>query len=357
MQRILRFLAPLALLVASLALVACGGDDKSTGGTAVNGEDPQAILEQTFGGDGDKKVDSGNIDLTMTINASGGDTSLEGPVNVSLSGPFQSEGEKQVPKFDLDVAFEGAGQNIEAGATSTGEKGFINFNGQEYAVSDEVFQQFTAGFEQAAEQQSGDETTFEQLGISPQTWLKDATNEGDSTVGDTTTIKITGQVDLPKMLDDVNQLLSQAGSLGIPDTGQLPTELTDEQIQQVEDSVKDASVEIETGKDDSILRRMAFTLSLEDPEGSGGSADIDFDLSLTGLNEDQDISEPEDTKPLDDLLGQFGGLGALGALGGASSGGAGTTPNSDAAAAYTDCVTEAAGDVQAAQECTALLTP
>ena len=137
-------------------------------------------------------------------------------------------------------------------------------------------------------------------------------------MGDTETVKITGQVDVPAMLADVNTLLSQAGTLGIPNTGQLPTKLTDEQIAQVEEAVKAADVEIETGKDDSILRRMAFTLSLEDPAGSGGTADVEFDLSLTDLNEDQEISEPENTKPFDELLGQLGGLGGLGALGGAT---------------------------------------
>ena len=319
MKRILRYLAPLALLIAALALVACGGGDEgeSTGGTPVEADDPQAILEQTFASDADKKVDSGKIDLSMTINATGGGSTLQGPIDVSLSGPFQSQGEKEIPKFDIDVSVSGIpGQDeIQAGATSTGEAGFVNFMGQEYAVSDEVFQQFKAGFEQAQAEQSGDQPTLASLGIEPQTWLKDPQTDGDSSVGDTDTIKISGDIDLPKMLADVNDLLSNAGSLGVPNTGQLPTELTPEQISQVEDAVKQASVEIETGKDDSILRRIAFTLAVEDPAGSGGSASIDFDLSLTELNEDQEIEEPSDTKPFDELLGQLGGLGGLGGLG------------------------------------------
>ncbi len=320
LQRILRYLLPLALLIAAMALVACGGDDTETadtGGTAVETEDPQAILEQTFSEEGDKKVDSGRFDLAMTVNAEGGGSPLTSPIEISLGGPFQSQGEKEIPKFDIDVSVSGIpGQDtIEAGATSTGDAGFVAFNGQEYAVSDEVFQQFKAGFEQAQAEQTGDQPTLASLGIEPQTWLTDPQTDGDSTVGDTDTIKITGAIDLPKMLADVNDLLSNADSLGVPDTGQLPTELTDEQIQQVEDTVKTATVEIETGKDDSILRRMAFVLDIEDPAGSGGKASIDFDLSLTDLNEEQEIETPEDTKPFDELLGQFGGLGGLGGLG------------------------------------------
>ena len=320
MQRFLRYLAPLALLIAAMALVACGGDDNEaadTGGTAVETEDPQAILEQTFSEEGDKKVDSGRFDLSMTVTAEGGGSPLTSPIDVSVSGPFQSQGEKEIPKFDIDLSVTGVpGQDtIEAGVTSTGDAGFVNYLGQEYAVSDEFFQQFKAGFEQAQADQAEDQPTLASLGIEPQTWLKDPQTDGDSTVGDTDTIKITGDIDLPTMLADVNDLLSNADSLGVPNTGQLPTQLTDQQIQQVEEAVKAATVEIETGKDDSILRRMAFVLDIEDPAGSGGSASIDFDLSLTDLNEEQEISAPEDTKPFDELLGQFGGTGGLGGLG------------------------------------------
>ena len=42
------------------------------------------------------------------------------------------------------------------------------------------------------------------------------------------------------------------------------------------------------------------------------AAPIGLDVSITDLNEDQDIAEPSDAKPFNELLGQLGGLGALG---------------------------------------------
>jgi len=367
LQRIFRLLAP---LVAMSALAACGASD--TGGEPVESEaDVNTILEQTFSGK-DKKVDSGKFDLAMTINASGGDTELSGPVELKVSGPFQSQGAKKIPKFDIDAEFTGSGQNIKGGVTSTGDKAFVAFNGQDYAVSDQVFGQFKQSYEQAA-QRSGSATSLSQLGLQPKDWLKDAKIEGDSSVGGTDTVKITAGVDIPKMLADVNVLLSKAGSLGLSNTGQLPSKLTDEQIRQVEEAVKAASVELETGKEDSILRRIAFTLSVEDPDGSGGKADIDFDLSLTELNEDQEISEPTDTKPFEELLGQLGGLGGLGALGsgtppppatgsggasGTTSGGApSSAANSEAAQKYARCIQEAGSDTAKARKCAQLIAP
>ncbi len=363
MQRILRLLAPLALLLAAIALVACGGDDsKDTGGTAVKSDNAQDILAQTFSADNSKKVESGKVDVSIKLNASGAGTeSLQGPVDVKLSGPFQSQGKGKVPKFDMDFEFNGAGQNIKGSVTSTGDKGFVGFNGQDYAVDEATFKQFTDGYLQSQNSQTSP-TNLKSLGIQPQNWLKDPKVDGDSDVGGTDTVKITGAVDLPKMLADVNTFLGKAGSLGIPNAGTLPSKLTDDQIKQVEDAVKSSTVEIETGKDDSILRRMAVKLSVEDPQGSGGKADIDFDISLTDIGEDQTVEAPSDTKPLNDLLGQLGGLGGLGALGGGSSGSSGSGSSGasggvdqDAAQKYTQCIEDAGSDTAKLQDCADLL--
>ena len=37
---------------------------------------------------------------------------------------------------------QGAGQSLAAGATSTGDKGYVSFQGTDYVVADQVFQQF-----------------------------------------------------------------------------------------------------------------------------------------------------------------------------------------------------------------------
>jgi hypothetical protein len=374
LQRILRYLLPLTLLVAMLALAACGGDDNGGGGsgTVAGGEpvssdaDPNEILEKTFSGE-DRKIDSGKFGLNVEANITG-DESLSGPIKLTVSGPFQSEGEKKLPKFDIDLAAEAQGQSIEAGLTSTGDKGFIALklpgddSVTEYAVTDDVFQQFKSGFEQAQAQGGENAMSFSDLGIDPRNWLTDPKVEGDSEVEGTETVKITGGVDVAKFLADINTTLQKAGESGLTGATPLPTELTEEQIAEVEKSIKDVSVEIETGKDDSILRRLAVTLSAEDPNDSASKADVSFEITLSGLNEDQTIEEPSDAKPFEELLPKLGGLGGLGALGGLG-GGASTDDgsssgggvSSDAAEQYTQCIADAGSDTAAAQECAALL--
>jgi hypothetical protein len=351
-----------ALLLSLCAAVtfvfaACGGDDESGGGgaSASSSTDVNELLTQTF--TGSKDVDSGNVDLELTIEAQGAE-GLEGPVSIALAGPFQIEDPATLPKFKFDFSLEGAGQSIQAGATSTGDKGFVSFQGTDYEVSDQVFRQFKAGYEEAQKQgQDANAQSFASLGMDPRKWLTDPKNEGDAKVGDDDTIKITGGVDVAALLDDINNALSKASSLGLSGTADVPEKLTAEQRQAVLDAVKEPHVEIYTGKDDQILRRLVVNLGVQ-AEGTTGT--VAFDVSITDLNEDQEIAEPADAKPFDELLSQLGGLGlgGLGASGGGASGsGSGSGTSADDLEKFSQCIEEAGNDAAKAQECSALLTP
>src|SRR6188472_2796322 len=122
----------LTLFVALIAalLVGCGGGDEGSGTSADEDTSVDQVLEDTFSGE--KKVDSGKLDLAIKVDVQGGDSQVQGPISLSLSGPFQTQGKGKLPKFDMDAAFEGAGQNFKAGVTSTGDKAFVNFQGTEY---------------------------------------------------------------------------------------------------------------------------------------------------------------------------------------------------------------------------------
>jgi len=348
-------LRPAVLLSLLLALVfgvaACGGgsDDEVSSSTDVN-----ELLTQTF--TGSKEVKSGNLDLSLKIEAQGGDSQVQGPVSISLTGPFQAQDQGKLPKFKLDAAFEGAGQSIKAGATSTGDKGYLSFQGTDYVVEDQVFEQFKAGFEQAQKQGSDQKQSFASLGMDPRKWLTNPKNEGDSKVGDDDTIKITGGIDVSKLLDDVNNALGKASALGLGGAGQVPEKLTEQQKRAVVDAVKDPRVEIYTGKEDTILRRLVVNLGIDD-KASGSNGTVGFDVSITGLNEEQDIAEPADAKPFKDLLGQLGGLGLGGGLQqGQGSGGSGSGSSSQDLEKFSQCITEAGDDVERARKCSDLLS-
>jgi len=345
-------LSALLALVAALLVSACGD-----GGAAGSDEDVDTLLEQTFSGD--KKIESGVVDFKASLDAQG---AQDGSFGVTLGGPFQSQGDKELPQFAMTAKVTGQGQNIEAGAISTGDKGFIAFNGRQYAVSDQVFAEFKRGYEQAQARQSGQEDqSLASLGIDPRQWLTDPENQGEADVGGEETIKITGGVNVARLLDDINNVLRKAAELGAAGAAQVPERLTEAQKRQVQEAVSNLRVEIYTGAEDKILRRMRVDADLEttgEAQGGPERAAVTLDLTLTGVNEDQEIEAPADARPFEELTQQLGSLGLGGLGGGQSGGGAGGSggASSEALEEYSNCIRDAGNDAAKAQQCADLLT-
>ena len=359
-------LRPRLLLLALAALLAalvagCGGGD---GGAPRPTRTRASTRSSRTRSPGEKKVDSGKLDLSLKVDVQGGDSQVQGPISLSLTGPFQTQGKGKLPKFDIDAAFEGAGQSLKAGVTSTGDKAFVNFQGTEYAVSDQVFQQFKAGYEQAQKQSAdkGNQQSLATLGIDPRRWLTDAKNAGEAKVGDTDTIKITGGVDVNKLLDDVNTALDKARSLGVQGSDQLPEKLTDQQKQQAAEAIKDLKVEIYTGKDDTTLRRMVVNTTVEAPDNGGALRHARARLPAARPQRgpvDRGALRREAVRPSCSASSAASGSAARGSSG---SGGSGGGSGSGGASAedlkkYSDCVTEAGSDTAKAQKCAELLSP
>jgi hypothetical protein len=344
-----RRLYSLLLLVLALGLVAgCGGDDDDD---AARSADVNTLLDETFSGE--RNIDSGQVDLKLAVESQGGN------VNADLEGPFQSAGDRTLPRFQLTATLTGPDLDYDLGVTSTGDEGFVSLQGTDYAVSKPVFDQFKAGYEQAQQQGAQDDQSLASLGIDPRQWLTDARVAGESDVGGTETIKITGGVDVPKLLEDVNEALEQARSLGLQGSEDIPERLSQEQIQQVEQAIRNLSVEIHTGADDRILRRLVIALDIQAPEGTevagSGSAAVRLDLSLLEVNEDQEIEAPDDPRPFEELVGEAGGLGLGGA--GSSGSGSGGGASQENLEKYSQCIQDAGNDTQKARECADLLTP
>jgi hypothetical protein len=346
----------LAILFLALALVAggCGGDGES----ADSDTDVDQLLQDTFAGG--KSIESGRISLALDIASEGGTASE--PLTVKVSGPFQTQGASRLPLLDIDASLEGGGQSMAGGLTTTADQAFVTIGGTAYEIAGPVYEQFKAGYEQAANDSSSQkDQSLASLGLDPRRWLTNARNEGEAKVGDTDTIKITGDVDVPKLLDDVNGALGKVRSLGVQGADQIPDELTDAEKRQAAEAIDELSVEIYTGADDRILRRMVVTMGLTAPEGStrgAQSVDIKFDLQLQEVNEDQEIEAPENARSFEELLEQLEGLGIgdlsqLGISLGAGGGGSGASEAD--VGEYSECVQQAGSDNAKVRKCADLL--
>jgi hypothetical protein len=355
-----RALILIALALAlGLIVTACGGDDDE------GGEDPQQVLQDTF--NNEQSIDSGSFDLSVKVDAEGDQGgSFEG----SLGGPFQSQ-EAKFPQFDLnaEIKLDTSAQDFSgsAGLTSTGEGAFVSFQDTDYEVPQELFDQFSASFEQLQQQsqaqgEQGSNNLLQSLGIDPSNWLTDLSNEGTEDVEGTETVHISGQADVPKLVEDLKKIAENA-----PDVGQQVTPEQLGQLDQLTSVIKSAEFDIYSGESDNLLRKLDASLDLEPPAGTAGAPDsvtLELSLTISDVNEPQTISAPSGAQPLANLLQQFGidpsqlggalrgGLGADGAL--PQSGGSQTAPSGGASQAYLQCLQQAQGEA-AITECSQLL--
>lgn len=349
-RRLLSLLLVALASVAAFALSACGGDDS---------QDAKELLRDAFS----KPIPKANLSLDASANVEGVEQ-LSEPVTFKMTGPYESLGRNKVPKLDWDVNVSAAGQSFTGSLVSTGTNAYVGFQNQNYEVGEEVVQQY----QQQLGQQKDQNRSLKQFGVDPANWVKDAEEQGDEDVAGAETTKVTGGVDVERMLQDVNKLIEKAG----PATGQNTQKLTPEQIAEVKRVVKDPTFEAFVAKDDKTLRRLSTTIDFEIPEAQRQQANgatggqIKFTIQFANVGQPAQVEEPSDARPITELQEQIrGGLGGLGGSGGGSgssgsgdsgSGGSGgSSPSSDNFQKYADCLEKAAGDQAKIQECSSLL--
>ena len=305
--RFLHVLLTAALVAASLALAACGGDsDKSS-------ESPQTVLDEaTLQG-----IESGKIDLTLGVKAAGAEG---GNLDVSLSGPFQAEGKGSLPQLDMDAKAKGSinDKDIDfiGGIVLLPNSAYVNYEGTEYEVDPTTFSFVESALEQA-QSEAGAETGSagaaacqEEAGkLKVADFFEGGTNEGSAEVAGTATTKVSGDLDVSGALDAVLEVAeSQACRAQLAAAGPLPSQAEiDKAKDEVTSSLKSAHVDVYVG-DDDIVRQISAELTIE-PKGDGKgpkSVEIDLDLKLSGVNEEQHIAAPGDAKPLSKLFLKLG---------------------------------------------------
>jgi hypothetical protein len=339
-------------IVASLLAVlvaGCGGSSSpertgaAVGAPAASGVD--GLLKTTFANLG--KIQSGNLDLKLDITPQ--DSRVE-PVSAHISGPFQSGAGGQMPQFSLSAELQSGAKSITGGATFTGRKGFLSLQGNAYALDDALMQRLRTAYGQAQQQgRQRQGLVLSTLGVDFSKWLKSARNEGTATVGDVPTTKISGDANVAQVIDDLEKVAARARALNLPGaSGAVPPQLTPQQKQQEIDAIKSLSVDVYTGTQDKILRRLVVSAVLSD---MGTQSKIGLDLTFTDLGKPQAIAAPKHPRPFSELKRAIAaaGLGDTLGLGGSSAG----VNNVDK---YAQCIAQANGDPKKGRECAALLS-
>ncbi len=318
-----------------------------------------------------------------------GSSTITGPIEFSVGGPFTSSGAGKVPQSDLTIAFSAQGHTVDLQVISVGGKGYITLAGQSYRLPAASYAQLKSGLGSLAgssgsSAKSGSHT-LGVLGIRPIAWVKDPKIAGNDTVDGAATTHIRARVDAAALLRDLSKLAGRASSAtGKATAGALKQGVSAAEQRSIAKALRAPRLDIWTGTSDRILRRLTFSATIpvtgaaSTELGGMTSAVVTFELDYSHLNQAQTITAPSSVQPysafqtevstfLQELEGGLG-TGTTGTT--TSTTGSTTSPTvngftgtiqsgtstvANANASYTNCMTAAKGDVSKMQRCAKLL--
>lgn len=295
--RILAMFATLAALAAVLA--ACGGGSGSS-------DDPQQVIENaTLEG-----VESGVLDLSLQIQSDG---SEGGDLAVSVSGPFQSEGEESLPQLDVEAKAKGnvddEAIDFEGGLTVLSDRAFVAYEGTEYEVDPTTYGFVKSGLEQAEQdgKDAGNPSACQEAaaGLNVDDFVEELKNEGSVDVDGASTTKLSGELNAANAIDALIELTEDpACKTQLEAAGDLPLDELEEARREVSTALKKSHVDLYVGED-QIIRKLAAELTIA-PKDRDESVEVDLELSLSEVNEPQQITAPSSSKPVEILFRKLG---------------------------------------------------
>jgi hypothetical protein len=357
-RRVRGLIALLCGALVTVALAACGGGGSSASATS--------LLTKTFSGS--HTVNSGVLNFSITLNPSGS-TKLTTPITLSFGGPFQSLGKGKLPKSNFNVSITALGHTGTLGILSTGTAGYVALEGTSYQLPVATFEKLESSFSSLASSPGGSGSgLLGKAGINPLHWLENPTVTGTQTVGGAATTHIHAGINLPKLLSDVNTYLGKASSLGI--SSKIPTSISAATQSKIASEIRNPVFDVWTGNSDHTVRKLSIGLTLPVSGqlstllGGLTSAGITVTLQYGDLNQAQNIVAPTSTAPYSQFQTKIQGIlqaveSAIGAElpspTGSASSSSGSSGSSSTVNSYSQCITEASGNVAKMQKCASLL--
>ena len=353
----MRRVAFLPLLVAVLLAACGGGDDQGS---------VEDVLDKAFSQD----IRSADLKVEAELDLNG---VLADPIRIEAEGPFRgNEGKLPDADIELRVGTDGGGQTITSGVLVTGDRAFVKFQDVYY---EQPAERVRAANEAIRRNQKEGDRPLSDLGLDPRSWLGEAKDEGEAEVAGVQTRHVSGTLDVESLMRNLNEFVQKSGSALGGAAGQAaPPRLSDEDIRELTDAVRDPTFDVYVGKDDDIIRRVSGRVEFEIPEESreglsgleGGS--IVFSVELGDVNGDQEIEAPANARPLSDLTDSLGGGALADGLGGSGQPAEpvppdeppgeedGTSPEAEAFRRYSECLDKARPeDTEELQGCAELL--
>ena len=268
MRRLLCLLAVVPAL-AGCSLLGGGG-----------GGDAEDALGETA--DNLAEIRSGTLDLRLLVEPRDGDE-----FGFELNGPFElPEEEGALPELDLDYTQIAGGRRATVGLVATGGQAFTVVDGQAYELSDDEADELVT----AARSLRG----LARLPIDE--WIDEPELTDGGKIRGAETDLVRGDLDL---VAAANGLIDLARGFGPP----LPN-LAGANADRIREAARETSIEVWTGVDDRLLRRLLLEAELGEVPGPLGlllgdlvPANITFELGVTDPNRPVTVEAPRDPRP------------------------------------------------------------
>ena len=274
-----------AASAAALCAAGCGAGDSPAG-------DPDAALRDTAARL--SEIRSGTLGFRLSIDPKGRDAERLG---WELDGPFALGGDGKPARFQVAYTQRRGDHEATVTVTSTGERAYVSIGNEAYEVpADQARDLLQAGTAVAGEQGLGT--------LDVGAWLRDPELSDGEEVGGDPTDRIRADLDVAAAVRDVVELMRRAGggSLG---------SLSEADGRRLADAADRATLELLTGKDDRLLRRLdlEFDVGFNAPEGLSPvlgdvvGAEVDLEVTVEHPNEPVSIEAPADAHPPSEFPG------------------------------------------------------
>jgi hypothetical protein len=297
-----RLIALAAALALALFVAACGGDSGG-GSSSSDGKSATQLLQAA------SKKPAKSADMKLSFEADvKGSSDLKGPIKLNLEGPYKSNGTGALPDLDWKVKAEGDGKSFEARLISMKDNAWVEYQGTTYEVGTQLVGKLN---QQLKQNQSKQQQSIQRLGINPANIIKNAKVE-DGEAGGVDTNHVSGDIDVPKLLELVNKLIKSPSVNSQLPPGAATQSLSPQTIADIDQAVKEAHVEADVGKSDGILRKSAMDMSFDVPEDKRSRVDnveggsFKFSLEQSDVNGGQSVTAPTGARPITELLQRLG---------------------------------------------------
>jgi hypothetical protein len=261
---------PLAVLMALATVLAAGC------GHGAGNQSAQDVLAETSQNLGDVK--SGDLGLNLLFSAKGGDRA-----GFNLEGPFKLN-QGQLPEAQLDYTQIAGSRTTTQTFILKDGKAYVRMGGTTYELPATATGQISSSL--------GNSGGLATIDLS--NWVRDPEISDGGQVGGVDTDKVSGRLNVATVVSGLVAVASQFG-------GTAPlTPLSGETADQVESAVRSATIDVYTGKEDRLLRKLDISIDFA-PEAAKVKellgASVRFTLAISNPNEPVTVETPTNAQP------------------------------------------------------------